>query len=192
LDDGVGVDLYWIPLGAGQHVVRVSGRIFEAVSASIHRRSRCDLYHSALVVTIGDGRSVIEMAPVLDRHGERRGVVAEGPVGTRFAGKLRIFRYEIRRWHDGEIPDAAAAVDVTRLDVDAPTAERILDLVESVPVPVWGRDELATGDMWNSNSVVSWRLSACGVDVAAIGPPAGGRAPGWDAGVAVAARAQRV
>ncbi len=27
------VDLYWIPLGAGQHVVRLSGRLFEAISA---------------------------------------------------------------------------------------------------------------------------------------------------------------
>jgi hypothetical protein len=46
------VDLYWIPLGAGAHVVRVSGKVFEAVSAFVQRRGRCDLYHSALVVHV--------------------------------------------------------------------------------------------------------------------------------------------
>ena len=28
----IGVDLLWIPLGAGVHVVRVSGKVFEAAS----------------------------------------------------------------------------------------------------------------------------------------------------------------
>ena len=28
-------DLYWIPLGAGAHVVRISGKLFEAASASL-------------------------------------------------------------------------------------------------------------------------------------------------------------
>jgi hypothetical protein len=59
------VDLYWIPLGAGAHVVRVSGKVFEAGSALVHRRGRCDhLYHSALVVDVPEGRFVIEQAPV--------------------------------------------------------------------------------------------------------------------------------
>ena len=55
-----------------------------------------------------------------------------------------------------------------------------------MPTPVWGRDELGTGDMWNSNSVVSWLLTTCGLDVESIRPPAGGRAPGWTAGVVLA------
>jgi hypothetical protein len=59
----------------------------------------------------------------------------------------------------------------------------------SVPTPTWGRDELDTGDMWNSNSVISWLLVQAGVGVDAIRPPAGGRAPGWDAGLVVARRA---
>jgi hypothetical protein len=42
--------------------------------------------------------------------------------------------------------------------------------------------------MWNSNSVISWALVRAGVIDAAGSPPAGGRAPGWDAGVAVARR----
>ncbi len=44
------------------------------------------------------GGSLIEMTPIPDRHGDRRGVVAEGAVGSRWLGKLRRFRYEIHRW----------------------------------------------------------------------------------------------
>src|SRR5258706_14781056 len=95
------VELYWIPLGAGDRVVRISGTVFEALSALVQRRRTCDLYHSALAVTVPEGRFVIEMAPVPDRHGERRGVVAEGAVGTKWVRSLRLFRYEIRRWRDG-------------------------------------------------------------------------------------------
>src|ERR1700675_4154167 len=91
------VDLYWIPLGAGAHVVRVSGKLFEAVWALVQRRARCDLYHSALEVHVPEGRFVIEQTPVPDLHGEQRGVVEGGPVGTRWAGRFRPFRYEIRR-----------------------------------------------------------------------------------------------
>ncbi len=28
-----GVDLYWLPLGAGGHSVRLNGRVYEAVAA---------------------------------------------------------------------------------------------------------------------------------------------------------------
>lgn len=183
------VDLYWIPLGAGAHVVRISGRIFEALAAFVHRRARRDLYHSALVVTVPEGRFVIEQAPVVDRNGEQRGVVAEGPVGTRWAGRFRIFRYEIRRWREGRIPDIAAAIGgPNRLTEDLPHARRILDVVASVPTPVWGRDESGAGEMWNSNSVVAWVLARGGIDVTGVNPPRGGRAPGWNAGVVVARR----
>src|SRR6476661_2324592 len=95
------VDLYWIPLGAGAHVVRLTGKLFEAVSAFLQRRPRCDLYHSALVVNVPEGRFVIEQAPVPDSDGEERGVVAVGPVGTKWAGHFRLFRYEVRRWRGG-------------------------------------------------------------------------------------------
>ena len=45
--------------------------------------------------------------------------------------------------------------------------------------------------MWNSNSLTAWLLSRRGHDPAAPGlqPPAHGRAPGWSAGLIVAARA---
>jgi hypothetical protein len=184
-----GVDLYWIPLGAGQHVVRLSGRLFEAISAYVQRRPPCDLYHSALVVAAAEGRFVIEQAPISDAHGERRGVVLEGPVGSRLAGPFRLFRYEVRRWRDGVIPDIREAVSSPMRVTDDPVqASRILDLVPSIPALVWGRDEGHTGDMWNSNSVISWLLASAGLDPDGIQPPAGGRAPGWRAGLEIAAR----
>lgn len=183
------VDLYWIPLGADAHVVRISGKVFEAASARVDRRPRCDLYHSALVISSPRGRFVIEQAPVPDLHGERRGVVAEGPVGMHWLRRFRVFRYEIRCWRDGQIPDIDQAVGgPVTLTRDVEVAGQILDLLPSIPTPVWGRDEFDTGEMWNSNSVVSWVLKRSGVAVETIHPPANGRAPGWDAGLTIAVR----
>ena len=185
-----GIDLYWLPLGAGGHSVRLNGRIFEAVAAGLERRERCDLYHSALQVLVPEGQFVIEKAPAWGNGGDR-GVVAEGSVGTRAVGRFRLFRYEIRRWRDGAIPDVAEAVESPRhLSDDHVRARRILELVPQVPTPVWGRDELRAGEMWNSNSLISWLIASSGLDVESIHPPAGGRAPGWHAGIVVARREQ--
>jgi len=183
------VDLYWLPLGAGGHFVRLNGRVFEAAAARAARRPACDLYHSALEVSVAAGRFVIEQAPVRDARGAQRGVVGEGPVGVRWAGRFRIFRYEIRRWRDGRIPDVDEAVgSPRRLTNDAARAGRVLDLVSQVPTPVWGRDELKTGDMWNSNSVIAWLIARSGMDTESLQPPTAGRAPGWQAGLVVARR----
>jgi hypothetical protein len=182
------IDLYWLPLGAGGHSVRWNGRVFEWVVARLEHRDRCDLYHAALEVRIPEGRYVIEQAPAW-REGGERGVVAEGAVGSRAAGRLRLFRYEIRCWRDGVIPDAAEAVDSPRLlSEDPATAGRLLELVPQVPTAVWARDELGTGEMWNSNSVISWLIVRSGLDVDAIEAPPRGRAPGWRAGIVVARR----
>lgn len=187
------VELFWIPLGAGTNVVRISGKGFEWLSAAVQRRSRCDLYHSALRLQTNDGPVTIEQAPVVDGEGAaRRGVVAEGPVGLRCLGRFRIFRYEVRCWSGGVIPDLAAAVgSPVSLTADVDIAERIVRLLPTIPTPVWGRDEFDTGEMWNSNSVVSWVLTRSGIDAAAIAPPPGGRAPGWHAGLVVAERLRR-
>ena len=104
-----GVDLYWLPLGAGGHSVRLNGRVFEAVAAR-EGRPPCDLYHSALEVRVPEGRFVIEQTPVPDGNGGERGVVAQGAVGSRWAGRFRIFRYEVRRWGDGRRAGARAQV----------------------------------------------------------------------------------
>jgi hypothetical protein len=111
------VDLYWLPLGAGGHFVRLNGRLYEAVAARLQRRPAYDLYHSALQVEVPEGTFVIEQAPVHDWSGKDRGVVAEGAVGARWAGRFRIFRYEIRFWRGGHIPAVAGEVtDFQRLD----------------------------------------------------------------------------
>jgi hypothetical protein len=186
-----GIDLYWLPLGAGGHSVRLNGRIFEAVAARWQGRTACDLYHSALVVHVPEGRFVIEQAPVRDGNGADRGVVAGGAVGAQWAGRFRLFRYEVRRWRDGVIPDVAEAVGgPKRLSHDDRTARRLLELVPLVPTAVWGRDELGTGEMWNSNSVISWLLASSELPAGEIRPPKNGRAPGWQAGVVVARRDQ--
>ena len=67
------VDLYWLPLGAGGHFVRLNGRIYEAVAARLERRPACDLYHSALELGLPEGRFVVEQAPVPDRPARRGG-----------------------------------------------------------------------------------------------------------------------
>jgi hypothetical protein len=183
------VDLYWIPLGAGGSVVRLNGKVYEAIKAFVEHRPRFALYHTALEVDVPEARFVIESAPVRDQRGRERGVVAEGPVGTSWAGRFRLFRYEIRRWRGGAIPDANEAVSSpVRVANDLARAQGVLDLVPSVPTPVWGRDGLHTGDMWNSNSLISWLLIRVGVDAEDLQPPPGGRAPGWDAGLVVARR----
>jgi hypothetical protein len=184
-----GVDVYWIPLGEGGHSVAFNGKVFEMIAALYGRRARRDLYHSALEVVVPEGRFVIEMTPIRDGRGAARGVVSEGAVGTRLAGRFRLFRYEIHRWRGGTIPDAYAAVaSPIRVAVDITSARRVLELVPSVPTPVWGRDELDAGEGWNSNSVVAWLLERSGIDTQQLRLPPHGRAPGWDAGLAVARR----
>jgi hypothetical protein len=142
-DQGVrttGLDLYWLPLGAGGQSVRFNGRVFEAVAARWQHRPVRDLYHSAL-----------ELRPGLSV----RGAAIESP---------------------------------RRLTGDPSIVRRVRDLVPSVPTPVWGRDELGAGEMWNSNSVTSWLITRAGLPVDSIDLPAGGRAPGWNPGIVVARR----
>lgn len=183
-----GIDLYWLPLGAGGHSVRLNGKIFEWLAARMEHRDRCDLYHSALQVYLPQGRFVVEQAPAWG-EGSRRAAVAEGAVGARTLGRFRFFRYEIRSWRDGIIPDIGEAVESPlRLSDEPEQARRMLELAPQVPTPVWGRDELGTGEMWNSNSTISWLLTSAGLDVESIPLPHGGRAPGWNAGITIARR----
>lgn len=183
------IDLYWLPLGAGGRSVRWNGRVFEAVAARLEHRPVENLFHSALEVCLQGHNHVIEMAPVWDHDSPDRGVVREGPVGTNWLGRSRLFRYEVRCWRDGRIPDVAEAVDSPRRMSDDPVqVALLLGLLPSVPPLTWGRDELRTGDMWNSNSLTSWLLARTGHDMTTIGPPAGGRASGWKAGLALASR----
>jgi hypothetical protein len=188
-DRDFGVDLYWIPLGAGGHFVRFNGMVYEAIAALLEHRLRLDVYHSALEITVPTGHFTVEMTPIPTTRVSARGVVAEGPVGMRALSRFRIFRYEVRRWRDGVIPDLPYAVaSPVRVTADVGAAMRVLDLVPHVPRLVWGRDELHAGEMWSCNSIISWVLTSAELDAAAVPMPVHARAPGWDAGIAIARR----
>jgi hypothetical protein len=181
------VELYWIPLGAGGHSVRFNGKVFEAIEAARQHRQRCDLYHAALIVALDDDRYTIELAPSPNADAASRGVVATGAVGSRLIGGLRLFRYEVRCWRGGSIPDLDYAVGgPERITNDPQIARQLLDVLPTVPTPVWGRDELQTGEMWNSNSMISWLIATVGVPTDRLRPPPHGRAPGWEAGLEIA------
>jgi hypothetical protein len=68
-------------------------------------------------------------------------LVAEGAVGSLWAAA----------------PESSATRSVSWLDVAGESR-----------LPVWGRDELATGEMWNSNSMIAWTLARSGIDTESI------------------------
>lgn len=184
-----GVFLYWIPLGAGgTGFVRLNGLIYEAIQARLRGREPLDLYHTALAVRLPESRYIVEtMWPSPAGDPLERGVVAVAPVFAGWLSFTRIFRYEVRCWIDGVLPDADEAMGGPRVvSQDEEVARRVLDMTHETPRLVWGRDQANTREMWNSNSVISWLLVQAGVDMTSVTPPRGGRAPGWDAGIAVA------
>ncbi len=185
---GPGVLLCWIPLGAGgPPVVRASGRAYETLAAFRDRRRPRALVHAALLVRPATGPEVaVEVTPVWGQPAVDRGVVATGPVGARVLGRSRLFRYEVRCWAGGTVPDLAWALVRRRVSADPRAAERLLAAAPGVPTRTWGGRAPGDRDMWTSNSVVAWLLAAAGLDPVALGPPPGCRAPGWDAGVRAA------
>lgn len=188
--DEPGIYLYWIPLGAGgTGFVRMNGRIYESVKASLERRFPLDLYHTALEVRLPEGRFIVEtMWPRPNLDGDSRGVVADGAVFARWLSFTRVFRYEVRCWSDGVLPDALAAVGGPRsVSDDVEKGRRLLAMTLLVPTLTWGRKPPGSSDMWNSNSVISWLLAGVGVSMDELRPPESGRAPGWEAGLHAAA-----
>jgi len=185
--DDYAIELYWIPIRARGSVARHGATFYEMIDALVTRRVRCDLYHSALRVHHPREVVVVEMTHRSRASADERGVIAEGPVGLRGAGRWRMCRYEIRCWPDGDIC-AEPSVGAVRLSADSTTVRRLFDLAPYAPMMVWGRDELRTGEPWTSNSIVSWLLERAGLDAARIRPPEGGRAPGWAAGISAARR----
>jgi hypothetical protein len=187
VDGEARVDLYWLPLGAGGHLVRRCGAAYERLVAWRASRRPLDLYHAALEVTTTEGRFAIELTPVQSGAGSECGVIEQGPVGSPLLRGLRLFRYELHAAPGGAIPDIDYAVESPRrVGREEDEARRVLDLLPSVPLLTWGRDELGLGEMWNSNSVVAWLLASADLDLSAIGPPRHGRAPGWRAGIEAA------
>jgi hypothetical protein len=189
------VDLVWIPLGAGDNtgLVRRSGRLFEALAARHERRRPVDIYHSALQVQLDAVPYAVEMTPAWGLPQDvDRGVMVTGPVAFPELGRSPLFSYEVHAWRNGSIPDIAEAVGTPqRLSCDRGRAQSVLDLLSAFPTRTWGRDEQATGDMWNSNSLISWALVRSGHDITEIRFPENGRAPGWTAGLTVARRELR-
>ncbi|MBI4897899.1 MAG: hypothetical protein HY827_05990 [Actinobacteria bacterium] len=188
MENNAAISLYWLPVGADGNFVRFCSSAWEATDAWLHRRASMALFHSALIVEVGLESFAIEMAPVWSGGVPAdRGVVGVGPVGFAWAGRWRYFRYELRCWQGGVIPDVASAVGGSnRLAVEPDLARSLLADVKRVPLYVWGRDPGKHGDMWNSNSAVAWLLHRAGLPMDSIQPPEGGRAPGWNAGLAEA------
>src|SRR5437762_10371822 len=84
-----GIDVYWLPLGAGGWFVRLNGLIYERIRGRREHRRPLDLYHSALEVRVPEGRFVIDDAwPIPDADGGLRGVVVEGPVWNSVLARL--------------------------------------------------------------------------------------------------------
>ena len=186
------VDLFWLPLGAGGHFVRWNGRLYERWSAWREHRAPQDLYHCGLMLCLDDTSYAVEMGPVWNVTDADRGVIAEGPVGSRWLGRFRAFRYEMRCWPGGHIPDVDAAVaSPVRTTQDRTRVAAVLNVLREIPTLTWGRDELGAGEMWNSNSAMAWALARTDHDMDAIGPPPQGRAPGWKAGLVLANRQSR-
>jgi len=109
-DGSAQVLLHWLPLGAGGHVVAFNGRVYEAIWARRQHRRPAPLFHAALSLRLGKASYVIEMGPVWGNAAAERGVVVEGPVGLPALGRSRLFRYEVRAWRGGSIPDLTYAV----------------------------------------------------------------------------------
>jgi hypothetical protein len=182
------VDLYWLPLGAGGRVVKWNGRLYEAFCARRDHLPRLDLYHAALSVVLHDTRYAIEMAPAWG-SGSGAEVASEGPVFAGPLGRSRLFRYEIRRRENGSIPDIDFAVaSPVRVSANESQSTAVLELTGQAPPLTWGRDEIGAFEMWNSNSLVAWLLARSSHDMTGIALPPNGSAPGWSAGLVLAAR----
>jgi hypothetical protein len=188
------IDLFWIPLGVrGSGFVRLVGKAYEGLTARRDDRVPLALYHAALQVHTPEGPVAVEMV-LPSRGGDpaSRGVVLEGAVASPWLAWVRLFRYEVRRWPNGVLlDDEPAAVGPLRLSDDPGQAHRLLEWTDSVPPLIWGRDQVGAGEMWNSNSMISWLLARSGLSVEDIHPPPGTRAPGWDAGLVLARRSAR-
>ncbi len=176
-----------MPVGAGtSRFQRGSLRLWEAFEAARARRPRAALFHSALKLVSEDGQtSTLELTPAF--AGGQESPLLTGPVGFRGAERWRLFRYQLRCLPVARLPDEEFVVESpTTLSTDCALIPRILALAPTIPAYTWGRRVAGSDEMWTSDSVISFLLVRAGVDLSAVAPPKGGRAPGWRAGVALA------
>lgn len=171
IGDTAWVDLYWLPLGAGGcHCVRFNGRVYERFRAAREHGAPRDLYHSAVQLHLDGTTYALEMGPVWSIDAPERGVICRGAVGAAWLGRFRAFQYEVRCWPDGISPDLAEAVDSPqRVSDNGGQVEEVVSVLRQVPPLTWGRDDLRPGDMWNSNSLVSWALGRTRHDMGSSG-----------------------
>ena len=171
----------WAQVGAGGHVARRTSAWWERLVAAREGRAPQRLVHAVLEVVVDGSVRSVDMAPTWGRSAGARRVVVTGPVGSRLLGWWPLFRYELR------VVDAPAPPShVLPVGDELPLPADVLDDLVLVPPLTWGRDEARVGEMWTSNSVVSWLLERAGVP--GVEPPRGYRAPGWAAGARVARR----
>jgi hypothetical protein len=184
---GCRADLYWLPVGAGtSRLQQASLKAWEAIEAFRSHRPRAQLLHSALKLSLADGRTfTMELTPAF--IGSPEPPLLTGPVGIRGADRFRLFRYQLRCLPGDALPDEQWAVgNPVLLTNDCAVVGRIIELGPTVPRHVWGRRVRGTKEMWTSDSTISWLLTRAGVDAARLALPAGSRAPGWDAGIELA------
>ena len=182
--DGCGVELYWIPVGAGtSRLQQASLRMWEAIEAARARRPRATLLHSALKLGVEPGETyTVELAPAIVSSPASPAMT--GPVGVRGADRFRLWRYELRCVPVESLPDEEWAIGrPVRLSGDCEMARRVMELAPTVPPHTWGRRLRGTREMWTSDSAIAWLLASCGIDLAEVAIPSGGRAPGWGVGV---------
>ncbi|MEO8540744.1 MAG: hypothetical protein ABI577_13475 [bacterium] len=178
------VDLYWLPVGAGKLSPprKWSLWLWEALDAATHRRARKRLLHAALkLVDLAGTTFTVELMP--DFLPGTVPPAMTGSVGFSAAGRWRFFRYRLSCEPVERLPDEEWAVQSPSRLGDGNLANTILALAPTAPPYVWGLRAKGTREMWTSDSAISWLLIRAGVSLDGIGPPAGGRAPGWSAGI---------
>ena len=166
----------WAAVGAGGHVARRTSAWWERAVAACEGRTPQPLVHAVLEVVVDGVTTRVDMGPTWGRTDATRRVVRTGPVGSHLLGRCPLFRYEVRVVDGPGVPPG-----VLHVSADVAVPRDLLAHLVDVPAYTWGRDEAGVGEMWTSNSVVAWLLARAGVRT--LGPPAGYRAPGWDAGV---------
>ncbi|MFN8616707.1 MAG: hypothetical protein U0837_06390 [Dehalococcoidia bacterium] len=180
-------DLYWIPVGAGTRFQKASLVLYESVTAFVSRRPRQRLVHGGLVCVLDGEPFTVELMPAPAGPNHRDEVT--GPVGAGFAGRLRLFRYQVCLLPNASLPDEQWAVEPpVRMTEDAETVRKLIEASHAVPAYTWGRRRPGHPEMWTSDSALAWILGRAGLHPEQLAVPAGCRAPGWFAGLAEAAR----
>ena len=185
-DGGSHAELHWIPVGAGTRFQRRSLLLYEWVAARLSHRRALTLVHAGVTGALGGQPFTLELMPAPGGPNLRGEVT--GPVGAKWAGRLRLFRYQVCLLEKAELPDQRWAVSPPLLLTDdSATVTKIQEFSRRVPAYTWGRRRRGHPEMWTSDSALSWILAMAGVEDQSIAPPPESRAPGWYAGIAEAA-----